>query len=116
MLLKSTSRLETVTWSSVYVRLVRHYGYLYVAVVLGWIFKVLIALPHDASLALLIILVLLACVLVAGVVYWYRPADSGLSFPPQLRKVEADRQRLRSAQPAAAGAGASTRKGHAVVV
>jgi hypothetical protein len=67
-----------------YVRLVRHYGYLYILVLLGWMTKALLTLPHDWHLGLLLGMLVGVPCLTAGLVHAARPPDGGLSLPPGL--------------------------------
>jgi uncharacterized membrane protein len=78
MLLKPLPHVEVVSWGSFYIRLTRHYVFLFLAVTVGWVFKVLYS--DVQYMYTLLLSVLGVIVVLSAVVAYFRPADGGFGF------------------------------------
>ena len=78
MLLRPLPHVEVVSWGSVYIRLSRHYVFLYLAVLVGWTFKLFYS---DVSNQITIALAVFGItIIVAIVIVYFRPPDGGFGF------------------------------------
>lgn len=79
LLLSPSQHIEKVTWGGMYIRITRHYLFLFFAVYFGWLFKLISHVspfPWPMFIAVSVVVGVL-CVLV----FVFRPADGGFQFP-----------------------------------
>ena len=79
LMLAPTQHVERVTWGGIYVRLTRQYGYLFIAVYIGWCFKL-----YEQRASVNVVAwgasVTAVAVILAAIVVKFRPIDGGLGL------------------------------------